>query len=191
MKTITIENNKYVLIPIENESDYLKYPFEHGDWVIHSESRCFYINRYGESVKIPNEIDYIKDNWGYYTRESHDFKSKINGFRRAINEEIINWLYYRNKIDFIENDVVWYKGENIKSECGNDKFKVLGFSLYTRLNSSEITHNYLTVNLENIKTCEKTQFLTIHLELYKKDKNKNCDGKIVEIDGDKYKLVKQ
>ena len=64
-----------------------------------------------------------------------------------------------------EGDIVWFKGEGIRKECGDHRYKVLEFSLVTHVCGKVISDGYLSVSLENVVTKDKHNYLTPHLEL--------------------------
>lgn len=84
--------------------------------------------------------------------------------RVLTDEEFIKYVLEKNKIDFNVGDVVWYKGENIRRECGKTKFKVLSIEPY--LIDGNRVECYLNVNLESLTSGNKVSFLTSHLEKY-------------------------
>jgi hypothetical protein len=147
---------------------------------------------FGESHRTLSELDYIQGEQGYFKQRKSTcgISNKVVLFERATYDEIVNWLHFINKVEFKEGDIVWYKGDGIRKECGAHKFKVLKFSLVSF--DDHICDSYLEVALENIDSGNTTAFLTTHLELYKEEEKQSCcDGKVVEIEGKKYKLVAQ
>lgn len=84
--------------------------------------------------------------------------------RVLTDEEFIKYVLEKNKINFNVGDVVWYKGENIRKECGKTKFKVLSIEPY--LINDKRVDCYLIVNLESLTSGRKSSFFTSHLEKY-------------------------
>lgn len=103
--------------------------------------------------------------------------------RVLTDEEFINYVLENNKINFNVGDVVWYKGENIRKECGKTKFKVL--SIEPCLINGRRVDSYLNVNLESLTSGNKVSFLTSHLEKY----SGGDFVKEITIDGIDYQLT--
>lgn len=85
-------------------------------------------------------------------------------------DEFINHMLNIHNIKFRVGDTVRYKGKSIRKECGTTKFKVLSFEPHY-LNDGTISDDYLDVNLQNLSTGDEINFLTIHLEKCKKEKD--------------------
>jgi hypothetical protein len=99
------------------------------------------------------------------------------------DEEFVNYVLEKHKIDFNIGDIVWYKGETIRKECGETKFRVLSIEPY--LIDGIRVDTYLNVNLESLTSGNKVSFFTSHLEKYSgKDFVKE-----IMIDGVDYELT--
>lgn len=103
--------------------------------------------------------------------------------RVLTDEEFIKYVLEKNKINFNVGDVVWYKGENIRKECGKTKFKVLSIEPY--LINDKRVDCYLNVNLESLTSGNKVSFFTSHLEKYSGEDF----VKEITIDGIDYQLT--
>lgn len=115
---------------------------------------------------------------------------KINGIEYTLipkivltDDEFITYVLTKEKVEFTVDDIVWFKGESIRKECGDTKFKVLSFEPYHLLNGIRVD-SYLRVNLESLQSRCKTSFTTTHLE--------KCENKTIKeiiIDGIEYELI--
>lgn len=102
------------------------------------------------------------------------------------DDEFIEMVLKNKNIDYNIGDVVWFKEESVRCECGNQKYEVISFEPICFLNGTRIDA-YLTVNLKNIKTGYLTSYLTSHL----KKCNIKLDNslKTISIDGVEYNLT--
>ena len=80
------------------------------------------------------------------------------------DEEFINYVLEKHKIDFRVGDIVWYNDKYVRKECGDTKFRVLSFKPYL-IDGSRVD-SYLNVNLESLTSGTKVSFFTSHLEKY-------------------------
>lgn len=189
MKNIKIDGVDYILTPININNDF-KSPFKNGDWVLSTESGIKYTNRFGIKLTQIDEFDYIDGEYGVFYKSSTGVKAKLEHLRLATYSEIVDYLHYKNKINFIEDDIVWFKGAGIRHECGDHKFRVLRFELDNLYNEKRFSTNKLMVYIENIKSGSVQKYLSLHLEKYNDDSNNDVDGKTIIIDNIEYKLIK-
>lgn len=163
MKTITIDNIEYTLTPVKPNNN-VKYDFEHGDWVISTASCVNYVNRLGEKAIVPDEVDYIKDNKVYFTKRSDGICSKIKHLKKATDEELVDYLYYKNKIVFKEGDMVRFNANRTDITTDISGFIVDKFLLQS-IALSEISAFDLIVRLKsNNNDGEYYHYLSSHLE---------------------------
>ena len=99
------------------------------------------------------------------------------------DEEFVKYVLEKNKINFNIGDIVWYKEQSVRKECGETKFKVLSIEPY--LIDNRRIDSYLNVNLESLTSGNKISFFTSHLEKYT-DKD---FVKEITIDGVDYELI--
>jgi hypothetical protein len=192
MKEIILDNIKYKLVPVSQESALI--PFEKGDWVCSDNNEIKYTNRFGDIVPIPNEIDYVytKNNAVYvsYTKvSSHDWH-RIDAIRKASHDEILDRLIHRH-CNFKEGDTVWFKDKGVRKECGTRKYLVLGFELCVI--GDIIIDDYITVHLKySCKPGSETSYLSCELTKYDesvKSATDNNQKRTIILDGIKYKWL--
>lgn len=171
MKTIIIDNIEYTLTPVKTD-DNVKQIFKHGDWVTTPNSWVKYVNRFGSEVQVPEEIDYIGNHGKvYFTNRSVGACTRIKCMVKATDEELIDYFYYKNKINFKEGDTVRFNTNHTDNTTDISGFivdqfflhpvisnKLSSLDLIVRLKSTnhlEMYHHYLSSHLEKCDSEDK------------------------------------
>ena len=164
MKTIKIDDIEYILTPVKPD-DNVKQIFKHGDWVTTPNSWVKYVNRFGSEVQVPEEIDYIGNHGKvYFTNRSVGACTRIKCMVKATDEELIDYFYYKNKINFKEGDTVRFNTNHTDNTTDISGFIVDKFLLQS-IALSEISAFDLIVRLKsNNNDGEYYHYLSSYLE---------------------------
>lgn len=163
MKTIKIDDIEYTLTPVKTD-DNVKQIFKHGDWVSTPNSWVKYVNRFGSEVQVLEEIDYIGNHGKvYFTNRSVGACTRIKCMVKATDEELIDYFYYKNKINFKEGDTVRFNTNHTDNTTDISGFIVDKFLLQS-IALSEISYSNLIVRLKPDNNEECYHCLSSHLE---------------------------